>query len=265
MSAKHSLLAAQQAFMAQVLDEEEPVPASWNERQAAGMDVYRGNYRSAVVEAVIGTYEQTRRWVGEEPFKRAAIHHVITRPPSGWTIDDVGAQFDASCTQVFGNDPEVAELAWLEWAMLEASRAADASALTPEGFGQATAQFGDEDWGTMRLEFIPGASARTLDHNLHAIWQALGAEPFERPDFVLDTPRGCIVWREDDRPTFLMVDADNVRALNAAKNGSSYGEICMVLAGEDPSEQAMHDAAMGAGAMLGQWLNEGIIRTITTA
>ena len=259
MTASHTLLQAQQAFMAQVLDEDQPVPSHWSPRQAAGMDVYRQNYRSAVVEAVVSTYEQTRQWLGEAAFQRAAIHHVIAHPPSGWTIDDVGGGFDQTCAQIFANDLAVAELAWLEWSMLGASRATQAAPMSMEEFGQETAQFGDDDWANMTLEFLPGVAARELQHDLHAMWQALGAGLQQRPETALETPRGCIVWREDERPTFMMVDAANVAALQSALAGMSYGEICVSLAGDDADQQALHDAATSAGAMLGQWLQESLV------
>jgi hypothetical protein len=265
MNAKSALLEAQSSFMAQVLDEGQSAPENWNARQSAGMDIYRQNYRSAVVEAVSSTYEQTCLWLGNAAFKRAAIHHVIAHPPVGWTIDDAGADFDATCAQVFGNAPEVSELAWLEWAMLIASRSADAESLTPEGFAAATAQFGDDDWAAMTMQFLPGASARTLNHDLHAMWQAIAREPFSKPETKMAQPRGCIVWREEERPTFLMVDADQARAFNAAQQGQTYGEICVMLAstdGSEPDERALHNAAMAAGAMLGQWLGEGLLLNV---
>ena len=269
MTASEQLLHAQQAFMAQVLDDNATAPADWNERQTAGMEVYRQNYRSAVMDAINSTYEQTRRWldegVGEGQFQRAAIHHVIAHPPASWTIDDAGAGFDATCQQLFPNDPAVAELAWLEWAMLAASRAGEAPPLTPEAFAQETAKYGDEDWASLTLEFVPGVVARTLEHDLHAMWQALGSQGFERPQTELAERRGCIVWREGERPTFLMVDAANAQALNAAKSGMAYAEICVMLAGEGADEQALQDAAMAAGAMLGQWLGEGLLTGVSAA
>jgi len=59
-----------------------------------------------------------------------------------------------------------------------------------------------------------------------------------------------------------MGTAEEARAFKSAQAGTSYGEICMLLAGEDSSEEQMHDAAMRAGALLGRWLNEGLIALI---
>lgn len=250
-----SLAQAQTAFMAQILDEDAPAPANWDARRAAGMAIYRNNYRSALVEALCATYERTVRWVGEDVFRRAAAHHLIANPPTSWTLDHAGAGFDATCAELFANDPEVAELAWLEWSMLEAFTARDAGSLDGAAFAAATAEFGDEDWSNLKLTFLPGSEARMVGHDMRAIWRALGEDELVRPDFNLAAPQGCLVWREGERPTFLMIETDEVDAFQAMQRGACYSEICDRLA----EEQGLECAVMRAGAMLGRWLNEGLV------
>ncbi len=253
-------LAQQQAaFMAQVLNENAALPAGWGNSQAAGMQVYRGNYRSALMDALGDTFERVKQYVGDAPFAQVAAHHAITNPPASWTIDDAGAGFEDSCAQLFGNNPEVAELAWLEWTMLGLATAPDAEPLNGEDFGSATAEFGDEDWGAMKLVLAPRTAAREVAHDLTAIWNSLGEGGAELGEFTLEGPGGCLVWREGEQPVFIMVNAEQARAFRAVQNGASYGEICMVLAGDNAGEQDIADAAMRAGAMLGGWLNDGLI------
>lgn len=262
MSAAQSLAERQAAFMAQVLYEEAPLPQGWNERHAAGIEVYRGNYRSSLVEALKSTYEKTERWVGEAAFRRAAAHHVITNPPDSWTLDKAGAGFDATCAELFRNDPEVTELAWLEWAMFEVFTAADVAPLDAAQFAMQTSEFGEEQWANLRLEFMPAASARMVKHDLRAIWNALGEDDLVRVNAPLESEQSVLVWREGERSTFMMGSAEEARAFLAAQSGTPYGEICMLLAGQNPTEEQAHDAAMRAGALLGRWLNEGMIVSI---
>lgn len=258
MTSRGNLGALQNAFMAQVLDENAPLPHGWGGRHAAGIGVYRGNYRSALVEAMRSTYERTARWVGEDAFRRAAAHHLIAHPPSSWTIDDAGAGFDRTCAELFAGDAEVAELAWLEWTMLEVLTAPDVAPLDLPGFTKATSRFGEDDWANLKLTFVPGCGARMLAHDLRAIWQALDEEELIRPEFALETGRGCLVWREGERPTFIMVEAEEIRALEAMRQGASYGEVCTMIATDGDSSGAV----MRAGAMLGRWLREGLIAAI---
>lgn len=256
---EQSLAERQAAFMRAILDDSAPLPSGWGNSQAAGMAVYRGNYRSALMDALANTFERTARYVGEAAYKQASAHHAITHPPAGWTIDEAGAGFDTTCAELFGDNPEVAELAWLEWAMLDVSTAAETPPLDPAGFGAVTAEFGDEDWMGLRVEFQPRATAKQVEHNLTALWNALEEEGQDRPDSSLPKPQGCLVWREGERPTFMLVDPDNAHAFAAMQGGARYGEVIELLAGEEPGEEAVQDAAMRAGSFLGHWLQEGLV------
>ncbi|MEM7665110.1 MAG: DNA-binding domain-containing protein [Pseudomonadota bacterium] len=254
-----TLAERQAAFMRAILDDALPLPLGWGNSQAAGMAVYRGNYRSALMDALADTFERTKAYVGEQAFSQASAHHAIANPPASWTIDEAGAGFDATCAELFGDNPEVAEIAWLEWAMLDLATAPDSEPLDPAGFGARTAQFGDEDWMGLRLEFQPRAMSRIVHHDLTALWTVLGDENEPRPDPSLPEPQGCLVWREGERPTFILVEPGNAHAFAAMQGGASYGDVIALLAGDAPDDQAVQNAAMRAGGYLGQWLQEGIV------
>lgn len=251
----------QEAFLRAILDESAPLPEGWGNSQAAGMAVYRGNYRSALMGALAETYERTARYVGEKPFAQSCINHAITHPPSGWTIDEAGAGFDATCAAHFRDNPEVAELAWLEWTMLGLATAPDTDPMTPEAFSQAVAGFDDEGWGNLRLALQPRCDARLVDHDLTALWRALDTEATDRPEIRLSAAQCCLVWREGERPTFILVEPDHVDALAAMQSGASYGEMIGVLIGDDPepTDAVIQSAAMRAGAIVGKWLQERLI------
>ena len=262
MSAAAETLAERQtAFMRAILDDSAPLPAGWSNAQAAGLAVYRGNYRGALMGALASTYERTARHVGEAAFRRAGAHHLIAHPPSGWTIDDAGAGFAETCAELFAANAEVAELAWLEWAMLTVATAPDEAPLDAAGFAAATQGFGDDDWLSLRLTVQPCSTAREVAHDLAALWNALedGSDSPNIPA-ALPAPLGCIVWREGERPVFRMVAADTARAFAAMAGGASYGEVIALLANGD--DTALEAAALRAGQMLGLWLAEGIVTGI---
>ncbi len=245
------LAEAQDAMLARILDEDLPLPAGWTPRHAAGLAVYRNNYRSALVEALRSTFERTARLVGEDSFERAAAHHVITHPPASWTLDLAGEGFDATCAQLFAHDPEVAELAWLEWAMHRAFVARDTAALDGAGFAATTASYGDADWAGLRLRFVPGIALRTLRHDVKRLWS-------DGETHLLEEAACCIVWREGERPVFQQVPLPEGEALSAMVQGASFAEACELLSGllgED-------EAPAAAGAMLARWLAEGLVETL---
>ena len=250
-----SLAARQQAFMAAILDDEASLPEGWGARHAAALEVYRNNYRSSLVEALAATFERTQRSVGEESFRRAAAHHVIAHPPGSWTIDDAGEGFDRTLAELFANDPEVAELAALEWAMHRAFVAGDAAPLAAADFAAETAGFGEEDWGGLGFAFTPGAALLTVVHDVGALWNALKDEDVSAPDIGLAAPHALLIWREGLRPVFRLMEEADGAALAMALGGSNFGEICSGLVERLGPEEGV----ARAGALLGQWLQDGLI------
>ena len=253
----------QEAFLASILDESAPAPEGWSNSQAAGMAVYRGNYRSALMGALAETFERTALCLGPQAFAQASINHAIAHPPSGWTIDEAGEGFEETCANLFPDRPEASELAWLEWTMMELATAPDVAPLAAEDFASASAQFGDEDWGELRLAFQPRAKARLVEHDLEALWRAIGSGQ-DQPDTRLAAPAACIASRHGERPTFTLLEADHAAAFSAMQEGATYGELIAVLLGgnEAPTPEDIQSAAMRAGAMLGAWLHEGLIVAI---
>ena len=150
-----SLIQRQADFIANLHNEDAALPEGWTSRHAKGLAIYRNNYRVALIDALLDTFDRTARWVGEEAFRKAAAHHLIAHPPTGWTLDDVGNGFDVTLAELFANDPEVSELAWTEWSMHQAFGALNAEPLTAIAFATATSEFHEANWGSLCLTFMP--------------------------------------------------------------------------------------------------------------
>lgn len=253
-----SLAQRQAEFIANLHDEDSGMPDGWTSRHAQGLAIYRNNYRVTLVDALEDTFQRTARWVGQDAFHQAAAHHVIAHPPTGWTLDDVGNGFDDTLAELFAHDPEVSELAWVEWSMHQAFGAFDSEPLTANGFVAATAEYGDDNWDSLRLMFMPRTASRIVRHDIPAIWHALDADKFCVPEFQLGSPVSCHVYREGERPTFLTAPAIENEALKAMMDGVSFGEIIQMLA----KQSSLESAAAESGAMLGRWLHNGLICNI---
>ena len=256
---RQSLADKQREFMAQVLDDERPLPEGWTAREAAGMDIYRNAYRARLVDALRDTYERTAQWVGEDAYRQAAAHHIITRPPNSWTLDHAADGFPDTLRELFKNNPEVAELGWLEWAMHQAFVAADAEPMDAAKFGEVAAGFAEEDWANMRLTFLPGTDQLPIAHDIGVLWRALGEANGEKPDFSAAEPLHCVVWREGIKPVFMQVDSAEGRALQMMRDGETYGAMCEALIDMLGEEEAVAQA----GAMLGRWLHNGLIASVS--
>ncbi len=252
------LLRAQDDFLACVLDDAAPLPAGWNARRAAGMAVYRNAYRARLVDALRDTFERTERLVGEEAFRQAAAHHLITHPPANWTIDMAGEGFPETCAELFVKDADVAEVAWLEWAMHRAFTAADGEPLTVAGFATETAGFGAEHWDELRLNLMPGTALRPVTHDLVKLWATLAEPAQELEAEKLGEPKWVLLWREAERPVFVLVPDTDGHALADLQRGGTFGGVCAALS----ESEGPHTAAKAASAMLLKWLELGVVRSV---
>ena len=245
--------------MAHVLEEGRALPAGWDVRFAAGLDIYRNAYRTRLVDALRETFPRTAQWVGDDAFNAAAAHHLITNPPAVWTLDLIGQGFTDVLAELFARDPEVAELAWLEWTMHLAFVAADVRVLDRDGFMASVADFAEEDWAGMVLAFSPSLAMREVRHDIPHLWQGLKAEEGMADCLALERPAMLAVWREGLSPVFRLLDPAMATLLAHMQTGTPYGEACAMLADQVGEEEA----ARAAGAALGQWINDGLVVSVT--
>ncbi|QPC99034.1 DNA-binding domain-containing protein [Qipengyuania soli] len=248
-----TLAQLQEDFLGRILAEDDVA-----DDRADGFAIYRNNYRSSLVEALRATFERTDRLVGADAFRTAAAHHCIVHPPSSWTLDLAGAGFPDTCADLFAKDPDVSELAALEWAMHCAFTAADAEPLDMAGFGAATASFGEGEWASLRLAFLPGTASTSASFDLVCLWSSLASDGSEPDLLSLDEPHSAIVWREGERPVFVLRPQWEGRALVAMLAGSSFSEACSLLAADLGEDAAVNEA----GLMLARWLRDGLLASV---
>jgi hypothetical protein len=244
--------------MGHVLEEDRPLPDGWDARVAAGLAVYRNAYRARLIDALAETFPRTQQWLGKEIFDAAAAHHLIVHPPTSWTLDMAGDGFVETLAELFVSDPEVPDLAWLEWAMHLAFTAGDCEPLDAASFAASTVGFDEDDWADMRLTFVPSAHVREVRSDCAALWQALRRDEAPAAAPMLDNPLHCLVWREGLAPVFTLVPEIEGTTIASMRDGASFGDICASLAGSKPADEAAH----AAGAMLGQWLARGLVAEV---
>jgi hypothetical protein len=213
-----------------------------------GLAVYRHNYRGQLLDCLRDTYEQCWSWLGDDAFADAASRYVAGHPPTGWSLDAYGEGLPEMLAALLPEDPEVAELAWLEWSLRRAFDGADAAPVDLAGLG-------DVDWDHARLRFAPTLRCGDMTTNAAAIWTALTSEQAPPPAALLPAPATILIWRDDLTPSFRTLDPVEAQALGQARQGAAFGDICAGLAGVLGEERA----AAAAGAWLGQWLQAGLI------
>lgn len=234
-----SLLAQQAAFRAEIAADDDSAPPS-----SLGMEIYRNAYRGRLVSALEVSFERTRRWTGEDAFQAAARQYVLTRPPTSWTLDDYGADFPDLLSGLFVGDPEVAELAAMEWAMQRAFAALDTPTLDPAALAAAHAE---ADWDVMGFEMAAGYSLTPVRHDVIALWRALATlAPAAAAVEPLSREAHLLLWRADLTPHFRLLDAGEAQALDALAQGATLGALV----------EASEDGRLGE--WLAGWFRDGV-------
>lgn len=254
-----TLATLQRGFLAQIAAPDDADLSAADPRLAAGMAVYRSAYRTRLVDALLDTYPRTARWIGEDGFRAAAAHHLIAHPPSSWTLDLAGEGFAATLVGLSGAQPDIVDLAALEWAMHSSFVAADAVPMTMAQFAEATATFTEANWADMRLELAPSVYLIPVETDCVALWQALRDEASTDISAAPVEVAMCIVWRDGQTPAFRLARAAEAEAIAMTGSGDSFGAMCGRLAA-DYGEAA----ASLAGSFLAEWIVTGLIYGLST-
>lgn len=234
-----SLFDRQLAFCAEIAAEDDTLAPS-----SPGMDIYRNAYRGRLLGALETSFERTRRWVGEEAFTAAACHFILIQPPSSWTLDAYGAEFPEMLASLFSHDPDVAELAWLEWHMQRAFAAPDLPELDPAAL--ARSGYGDADWANMRFTMAAGFAARSVSTDCVQLWKAIGDEGAAPSHAVKVSRTAVLVWRSALSPRFRLTSIEELKTLEAIAGGARFASVA-----EDADTVRL-------GKWLSQWLQEGL-------
>ena len=215
-----------------------------------GLPVYHYAYRASLIEALRDVFERTHGWLGDELFDDAARAHIARHPPNSWTMSDYGLGFDATLASLYPDNPEVGELACMDWSLRIAFNGPDAPPLDLAGLAGI-------DWDSACLHLAPTLVMRPVKTNCAALWSALTDDNPQPPAAeISDRPVMLTIWRHDLMPRFHSVTDEEYEALLMAHNGISFGVICARLGEGSDDETAV---AARAGAMLGRWIAEGVL------
>ncbi len=215
-----------------------------------GLPVYHYAYRASLIEALRDVFERTLGWLGDELFEEAAQAHIARHPPNSWTMSDYGLGFEDTLALLYPDNPEVGELAWIDWSLRIAFNGPDAAPLD-------VASLAEVDWDAARLHLAPTLVMRPVTTNCAALWSALTDDNPDPPAAEISAHSVMLtVWRHDLMPRFHSVTDEEHHALAMAREGLSFGAICAFLGEGSDDETAV---AERAGAMLGRWISEGVL------
>lgn len=221
--------------------------------------IYGGGYGARLIEALQNNYPVLAKLLGETDFTALAGEYVRSHDSSFASIRYYGAAMTEflGARPAYAAAPVLAELARWEWAMTEVFDAADAQPIDLN----AMAAIAPEQWSDLTFELHPSVRRLGLAWNVPPIWKALtnDAEPPEVT--VGDEPQQWLLWRRGLDVYFRSLTTVEAAALDAARNGKSFGEICAAVC--DWSGEA--EAPAYAAGCLREWIQSGLITRIASA
>lgn len=221
------------------------------------LEVYANAYFRRLRDVLAQDYGALCAALGGEWFHDLATAYLWARPPRHPSLRYAGVRLPAW----LGADPRAlpfrrrfpwaADLARLEWALVDAFDAADA----PELPREALAALPLERWPELRLELPPSLQLLELDWDVLPLRRAFdaGAPPEPTPPGPAAS-RVC-VWRSGERVLHRGVDRVEARALAGALRGEPFGSLCEAIAAELGEALAPARAA----ALLEAWCRDGWI------
>lgn len=193
-------------------------------------------------------HDLVKTYLMMHPPTRPSLRHAGAHLAEHLSTSPFEAIFSRRC-------PYAADLARLEWAVIEAFYAPDSPVLSREDLAAVPSG----DWGALRFE--PSASLQILScawpvHEVRERFDREDAASVWDPVPALDAePTDLCVWRQGERIRCRAISALEREALGAVGAGEPFAAICDRLA----AAVGASEAAPKAAAMMAAWLTDGLL------
>lgn len=224
---------------------------------ATRLGIYGGGYGARLTEALQSNFPMLAQLLGESDFETLAAEYVRSHDSTFASIRYYGARMAEFLARepAYAAAPILAEFARWEWAIAGIFDAADAVPVDVN----VMATLAPQRWAGLKIAFHPAIERVELAWNVPPIWKAL-SQDLEPPSAELvDPPEQWLLWRRDLEVYFRSLTAAETTALDAARGGASFGEICTALCNCVTEAEAPAQAA----GFLREWLQSGLITGIS--
>jgi uncharacterized protein (UPF0276 family) len=218
-----------------------------------GMAIYHRAYRERLIEVLADCYAKCALYMGSALFRELAGRFVDGHPPHQRHLGRYGAEFASLLSGCYPHNPELYDLARLEWSLREVFDTADVPAWSMAAIEQEGAEDCLRSWPILH----PSTRLHQIRTNAVSIWHAIDVDD-EVPEVVrLPRPQALAVWRMGLQPHFKSLDAAEAEFLGElAHEGAT---IAAVAQRWRESEQ-MQDPAILGRWLAGWWSDEQLRR-----
>lgn len=223
------------------------------------LDVYANAYFYRIHDCLAEDFGALRAALGPDWFHDLITAYLLDHPPRHPSLRFAGDRLaghlrDAAGAQPFRDRlPWAADLAALEWALVDAFDAADAPAVGRE----ALAAVPPDRWSALRFELQPALAQLCTKWPVHALRRAWDRE--EPLAASLEPSESSLrVWRSGERVRYQSIDASEAQALERIARGENFGALCTWLADATGETEAPARAA----GLLARWIGDDLIARI---
>jgi hypothetical protein len=235
---------------AEVLPEINP---SAREKRETLFGVYVNAYRIRLDEFLNEDYPTLCAFLGEDAFQELLDGYISANPPrhrnARWystALPDFMAK-----SAPWSEDLRAVSLARFERALTDAYDAADASPLPIESL----AAFQPERWPALAFALHPSLILLELERGTVETYEALSAEEPREPPAAQTGGEFAAVWRSGVESVYRPLEPDEYLALNEARDGRAFGDICQMAAFQQGDTLTPERLAQ----MLVGWFQEGLV------
>ncbi len=221
---------------------------------AQRLSIYHHAYRVRLADVLADSFAKTCLYMGSDTFAEHATDFAVAHPPLARSLSRYGADLPAYLASLYPDNPELYELAQLDWDLRTRFDGADVAALDAHT-AQADANGQTPAWLGWPTPLHPSLVLRSIRTNVAQLWRAMDTDADVPPVQQWADERFLAVWRKGLQPHFQSVDADEAAFLHRLLAGQSVDEAANALAGT-----AVLPDARRLGGWLQAWLDDGVLR-----
>jgi len=200
------------------------------------LDVYRNAYYIRLQEALAHDFPALLACMGDAAFGREMAAYLKACPSTSPSLRQLGEQLPGYLSD--HNTPSLADLARLEWAILEAFDAADTGVLTAE----ALQNIPPERWQDLYFELHPSVSVLDVSAHAYEAWNAHRQRqslPVQQNNSMVP----LLIWRSPGGPVIKSVSTECHVLLVSLRDRLSFAQVCERLAVVMPFDNVAQVAA----------------------
>ena len=240
------LLGEESAVTAAIVDAP-PLPA------ADRLAIYRNAYQVRLIDALHATYPVLHGLLGDEAWVELGFAFVAAHPSVFRSIRWYGRELAdyLAVSAPYNDAPILSEVARLEWTLAEVFDAPDALPLPRS----ALSAIEPAAWGSLILEFHPSLRCLAFSWNTAAVWKAMSQDETPPSPEMAPVPAAWLLWRQNLQNYFRSMNAIELAALESARRGRTFAQLCEDLGALLPQDEVPAAAA----SLLGAWADSGLI------